>query len=871
MATSTSSFGSSLEKPSEKLTRTNYPLWRAQVLPSLRGAQLFGIAAGTEVMPPKIISGGKDKTADRANPEYEAWFLRDQQVLSYLVNSLSKEILTHVIRYEHAAQVWKAVEDMFASQSRSKITNLRIAIANTKKLHMTTPAYFSKMSGIADELAAAGKALDDEEIVSFILAGLGPDYDGLVGAIGLMTTPISVTDLYAQVLAQDQRQELQGGSQQGGFESSANAALRSRGGDYCRGSRPPPRGSYQQRDERTDQRQDRQPRSYRGGRGAPPSGGRGRGRGRRRTCPWVDITCQICLREGHAAKDCWHRYQEDQDADDPYDDKEVHNASYGVDTNWYPDTGATHHITSELNHLTVRDKYKGHDKVNTASGQGMDICHVGHSVVRTPPHNFQLRNILHVPNASKNLLSVHRFTLDNHVFIEFHPSFFLIKDQATRNIIHRGRCVGGLYPLISSSVSSNEKQAFAVTKPSHAKWHSRLGHPSFAIVRRVISKNKLPFVRTKRIESICDPCQKAKSHQLPYPISTSVSTAPLQLVFTDVWGPAPTSVGRHDYYVSFIDDYSKFTWIYLLKRKSDVFSAFTNFQKLVERKLDSKILTIQSDWGGEYEKLNSFFQTQGIAHHVSCPHAHQQNGSAERKHRHIVEVGLALLANASMPLKFWDEAFLTATYLINMLPSKVINYDTPVHRLLNSTPDYASLRVFGCACWPNLRPYNKRKLAFRSKRCVFLGYSPLHKGVKCLDISMGRVYISRNVVFDESIFPFEQLHPNAGALLRKDILLLDKSLHGGEHTNDSILTNIPSRYVIQPLQETGTNLENNGDNLSENGENLNQNGDFDHISQDDEISTESKEDSGTESASDQEPSELPPDQLRIARRSQTRR
>jgi histone deacetylase 1/2 len=82
---------------------------------------------------------------------------------------------------------------------------------------------------------------------------------------------------------------------------------------------------------------------------------------------------------------------------------------------------------------------------------------------------------------------------------------------------------------------------------------------------------------------VCDPCQQAKSHQLPYPISTSVSTAPLQLVFSDVWGPAPTSVGRHDYYVSFIDGYSNFTWIYLLKKKSDALAAFVNFQKLVER------------------------------------------------------------------------------------------------------------------------------------------------------------------------------------------------------------------------------------------------------------------------------------------------
>ena len=137
---------------------------------------------------------------------------------------------------------------------------------------------------------------------------------------------------------------------------------------------------------------------------------------------------------------------------------------------------------------------------------------------------------------------------------------------------------------------------------------------------------------------------------------------------------------------------------------------------------------MQTDWGGEYEKLHDFFTKIGISHHVSCPHTHQQNGSAERKHRHIVEVGLSLLAHASMPLKFWDEAFIAATYLINRTPSKVIQYETPLEHLFHQKPSYTSLRVFGCACWPNLRPYNARKLQFRSKQCVFLGYSNLHKG-----------------------------------------------------------------------------------------------------------------------------------------------
>lgn len=150
-----------------------------------------------------------------------------------------------------------------------------------------------------------------------------------------------------------------------------------------------------------------------------------------------------------------------------------------------------------------------------------------------------------------------------------------------------------------------------------------------------------------------------------------------------------------------------------------------------------------------------------------------------------------------MPLKFWDEAFLTAVHIINMLPSRVINNETPVERLLHVKPDYKSLRVFGCACWPNLRPYNNRKLMFRSKQCAFLGYSPLHKGVKCLDISTGRVYISRDVVFDETKFPFADLHPNAGARLCQEILLLPPHLsgldHGGENNcDDPMMTNPPN-------------------------------------------------------------------------------
>jgi histone deacetylase 1/2 len=141
----------------------------------------------------------------------------------------------------------------------------------------------------------------------------------------------------------------------------------------------------------------------------------------------------------------------------------------------------------------------------------------------------------------------------------------------------------------------------------------------------------------KVITLVCDACQQGKSHQLPFSASTRVATALLEIIHSDVLGPAQTFVSGHQFYVSFDDEYSRFTWLYLLKHKSDVFVVFLQFQQHVERLLDKKILHVQSDWGDEYLRLHKFFADIGISHRVSCPHTHQQNGTAERKHRHVVE------------------------------------------------------------------------------------------------------------------------------------------------------------------------------------------------------------------------------------------
>lgn len=120
---------------------------------------------------------------------------------------------------------------------------------------------------------------------------------------------------------------------------------------------------------------------------------------------------------------------------------------------------------------------------------------------------------------------------------------------------------------------------------------------------------------------------------------------------------------------------------------------------------------------------------------------------------------MTLLAQASLPLKFWPDAFSTTVYLINRLPTKALKLRCPMEVMFDTKPDYKSLKNFGCLCFPHLRPYNSHKIDFRSSLCTFLGYATNQKGYKCLDRN-GRIYISRHVIINEKEFSFRKIDRN---------------------------------------------------------------------------------------------------------------
>ena len=218
-------------------------------------------------------------------------------------------------------------------------------------------------------------------------------------------------------------------------------------------------------------------------------------------------------------------------------------------------------------------------------------------------------------------------------------------------------------------------QALTAKPSSFFKWHARLGHPHQRVVSYIVKSHNLLISQSSNssISTNCSSYHLGKLAKLPFASVEHTTTAPFQIIHSDVWGPAPIlSHLGFSYFVLFVDDFTRFTWIYFLKNKSQVFHMFQEFQSLVSRQFNSQIKSFHSDWGGEYQKLNSYFKKQGIVHRIACPYTHEQNGISERKIRHVVDNGLTLLAHANVPLKFWSYAFQTSVQLINYMPSKVL-------------------------------------------------------------------------------------------------------------------------------------------------------------------------------------------------------
>ncbi|GKB16752.1 retrovirus-related pol polyprotein from transposon TNT 1-94 [Tanacetum coccineum] len=224
------------------------------------------------------------------------------------------------------------------------------------------------------------------------------------------------------------------------------------------------------------------------------------------------------------------------------------------------------------------------------------------------------------------------------------------------------------------------------------------------------------------------------------------------------------------------------------------------FMKLVQTQFSTKIKVFQSDGGTEFvnQHVRGLLEENGTFHRLSCPYTPQQNGRVERKHRHVVETGLAMLFNGRVPPKYWAEAFSSAVYIINRLPTPVLDHKSPFEVLFSRTPSYGNFRAFACRVYPYLRDYASHKLAPRSLPCIFMGYSSQYKGYRCLDPCTSRTYITQHARFDENVFPFSNNSSTANEATLPLHVFVDDSW------GNSCVTDVSDSPTSKPTTTTTT-------------------------------------------------------------------
>ncbi|CAL8083793.1 unnamed protein product [Prunus armeniaca] len=414
---------------------------------------------------------------------------------------------------------------------------------------------------------------------------------------------------------------------------------------------------------------------------------------------------------------------------------------------WIIDSGATDHMTFEPDDFLNTTQPR---RTCIANANGVTYPVTGAGTVALSS-SLTLSNTLLVPSLSTKLLS----------------------DIHTKEILGRGTKRGGLYYVddFSPGMANNVTHPFDSKQKQIWLWHRRLGHPSFSYMKHLIPDL---FSGFKDSDFTCDTCILAKSHRVPYPLSANKCTTPFTLIHSDVWGPSPiTAPSGVRWFVTFIDDCTRMTWLYLLKNKNEVFSRFQSFHKQMKTQFNAQIQILRSDNGGEFvnHDFQTYFQQHGIIHETTCPQTPQQNGVAERKNRHLLETARALLIGAHVPRHHWDDAIVTAVHLINRMPSGVLTFKTPLQVLAQHRPLPSVLvltpRIFGCVAFVHFHKNQRSKLDPCALRCVFVGYATHQKCYRCYHPLTRRTYVTLDVTFLESELFFHD--PSSNSTLQGEI------------------------------------------------------------------------------------------------------
>ena len=764
------------------LNSSNYATWKVQCRMALIKDGLWDIVSGTETAPDVAADG------------YAKFVARRDCALAVIVLSIEPSLLYLIGDPQDPVAVWTKLRNQFQKSTSANKLSLRRKLYGLKlKDNDSVHDHIKSMTEIFDELSVIGDAISEEDRVVYLLASLPDSFNILVTALEA-NPEVPKMELVTERLLHEERKTKERGGGTG--ESCDGAAMvvksQKRRGLRCHNCH---RLGHIQRNcpDRSRTEHERKPviSSYR----------------EKRNTPRQRIN-QVSVNNGESSS---------SDSNNMIGLVVRHALSVGGGSektgSWIIDSGATCHICNDASlFVSLRELNKslevvlGDGHLLSASKQGDVELMIESREGRN--RKCVLRDVLFVPSLAYNLLSVSKAT-ENGNTITFDDEECRIYDYRKRPLAEATKS-GKLYHLKFQVGKDRQVQEIHATDVGGREelWHRRFGHLGISGLRQLAKGDLvegLDFDCLKELE-ICESCIEGKQHRAPFPHSSRRTKNPLELVHSDVCGKlSECSLGGARYFLTFIDDCSRYIWVYMLKHKSEVFSRFKEWKALVETSTGRKLQAIRTDNGGEYlsTEFQNYLKTEGVKHERTIPKTPQQNGVAERMNRTLVETTRSMMSDAKLPKRFWAEALSTAVYLRNRCLTKAVMEKTPYQAFTGEKPSVSHLRVFGCVAYAHVPSDERHKLDSKSRRCIFLGYSTEVKGYRLYDQKKSRVFFSRDVIFDESKVGIESEATERQVVSPKVEIECDTDILDAGNTTESVTDSGDNVSAPSTEQEEG--------------------------------------------------------------------